>query len=120
MKETRIDRVGIEKAGAQLAAGGTAFGVIVAISFCHLLNDVMQSLLASLDSHPNIEVRVFNPVPSWRGTWLGYHLALVADFDGRGYGDLKGAVAEGRLDVHVGADGTVLDVKVRASSGSRC
>ncbi|MGJ8480865.1 MFS transporter [Sphingobium yanoikuyae] len=43
MKETRID-----KAGAQLAAGGTAFGVIVAISFCHLLNDMMQSLLPAI------------------------------------------------------------------------
>ncbi|WP_206435028.1 MFS transporter [Sphingobium yanoikuyae] len=48
MKETRIDRVGIEKAGTQLAAGGTAFGVIVAISFCHLLNDMMQSLLPAI------------------------------------------------------------------------
>ena len=43
MKETRID-----KTGAQLAAGGTAFGVIVAISFCHLLNDLMQSLLPAI------------------------------------------------------------------------
>ncbi|KAK0344775.1 MFS transporter [Sphingobium sp. PAMC28499] len=43
MKETRID-----KTGAQLAAGGTAFGVIVAISFCHLLNDMMQSLLPAI------------------------------------------------------------------------
>lgn len=43
MKEIRID-----KAGAQLAAGGTAFGVIVAISFCHLLNDMMQSLLPAI------------------------------------------------------------------------
>ncbi len=48
MKETRIGRVGIEKAGTQLAAGGTAFGVIVAISFCHLLNDMMQSLLPAI------------------------------------------------------------------------
>ncbi|EKU77187.1 MFS transporter [Sphingobium yanoikuyae] len=48
MKETRIDRVGIDKAGAQLAVGGTAFGVIVAISFCHLLNDMMQSLLPAI------------------------------------------------------------------------
>ncbi|WP_313395248.1 MFS transporter [Sphingobium yanoikuyae] len=43
MKEIRID-----KTGAQLAAGGTAFGVIVAISFCHLLNDMMQSLLPAI------------------------------------------------------------------------
>nr|WP_302848606.1 MFS transporter [Sphingobium sp. YR657] len=28
--------------------GGTAFGVIVAISFCHLLNDMMQSLLPAI------------------------------------------------------------------------
>ena len=31
-----------------MAAGGTAFGVIVAISFCHLLNDMMQSLLPAI------------------------------------------------------------------------
>ena len=43
MKEIRI-----EKAGAQLAAGGTAFGVIVAISFCHLLNDMMQSVIPAV------------------------------------------------------------------------
>jgi MFS transporter, FSR family, fosmidomycin resistance protein len=28
--------------------GGTAFGVILAISFCHLLNDMMQSLLPAI------------------------------------------------------------------------
>lgn len=28
--------------------GGTAFGVLAAISFCHLLNDTMQSLLPAL------------------------------------------------------------------------
>ena len=36
---------------AALPAGvaeGTAFGVIVAISFCHLLNDMMQSLLPAI------------------------------------------------------------------------
>ncbi len=48
MKETRIDRVGIDKTGAQVAVGSTAFGVIVAISFCHLLNDMMQSLLPAI------------------------------------------------------------------------
>ncbi|WP_086012818.1 MFS transporter [Sphingobium yanoikuyae] len=31
-----------------MAVGGTAFGVIVAISFCHLLNDMMQSLLPAI------------------------------------------------------------------------
>lgn len=30
------------------ANGGTVFGVIVAISFCHLLNDMMQSLLPAI------------------------------------------------------------------------
>jgi MFS transporter, FSR family, fosmidomycin resistance protein len=30
------------------AAGRTAFGVLLAISFCHLLNDLMQSLLPAL------------------------------------------------------------------------
>lgn len=30
------------------AADGTVFGVIVAISFCHLLNDMMQSLLPAI------------------------------------------------------------------------
>src|SRR5204862_380374 len=29
-------------------AGSTAFGILVAISFCHLLNDMMQSLLPAL------------------------------------------------------------------------
>ena len=28
-------------------AGGTAFGILAAISFCHLLNDMMQSLIAA-------------------------------------------------------------------------
>lgn len=40
-----------------------------------------QTWFAALDSHPNVEVRVFNPVPTWRGTWLGYHLVLAANFD---------------------------------------
>ena len=30
------------------AAGGTAIGILAAISFCHLLNDMMQSLLPAL------------------------------------------------------------------------
>ena len=30
------------------AAGSTAFGILAAISFCHLLNDMMQSLLPAL------------------------------------------------------------------------
>ena len=34
-------------------AGGTAFGVILAISFCHLLNDMMQSLLPAI--YPNLK-----------------------------------------------------------------
>jgi MFS transporter, FSR family, fosmidomycin resistance protein len=35
-------------AAAAGTAGGTAFGVLAAISFCHLLNDMMQSLLPAL------------------------------------------------------------------------
>jgi len=35
-----LDRVG--------TAGGTALGILAAISFCHLLNDMMQSLLPAL------------------------------------------------------------------------
>ncbi|GAB2785457.1 phospholipase D-like domain-containing protein [Halomonas shantousis] len=42
-----------------------------------------QPLLAALDSHPNVEVRVFNPVPVGRGNWLAYYLALASDFDHR-------------------------------------
>src|SRR5438309_11977350 len=30
------------------SSGQTAFGILVAISFCHLLNDMMQSLLPAL------------------------------------------------------------------------
>ncbi len=35
-------------AGNGISAERTAFSVIVAVSFCHLLNDIMQSLLTSL------------------------------------------------------------------------
>ena len=35
------------------AAGGTAFGVILAISLCHLLNDMMQALLPAI--YPNLK-----------------------------------------------------------------
>jgi FSR family fosmidomycin resistance protein-like MFS transporter len=35
------------------AAGTTAFGVILAISFCHLLNDMMQALLPAI--YPNLK-----------------------------------------------------------------
>ena len=34
--------------GRLTTAGGTAVGVLVAISFCHMLNDMMQSLLPAL------------------------------------------------------------------------
>ena len=36
------------------AADGTVFGVILAISFCHLLNDMMQSLLPAI--YPDLKV----------------------------------------------------------------
>jgi MFS transporter, FSR family, fosmidomycin resistance protein len=35
-------------AGARSAAGKTAFLVILAVSFCHMLNDLMQSLLTAI------------------------------------------------------------------------
>src|SRR6201989_2210118 len=35
-------------AGQADAAGQTAFTILLAISFCHLLNDMMQSLLPAL------------------------------------------------------------------------
>src|SRR5437868_14805796 len=38
------------------AAGGTAFGVILAISFCHLLNDMMHALLPSI--YPNLQAEL--------------------------------------------------------------
>ena len=34
--------------GKVRVAGGTALGILAAISFCHLLNDMMQSLLPAL------------------------------------------------------------------------
>jgi len=34
--------------GSRISAEKTAFSIIVAVSFCHLLNDVMQSLLTAL------------------------------------------------------------------------
>ena len=34
--------------GTRLAAADTALGILFAISFCHLLNDMMQSLLPAL------------------------------------------------------------------------
>ena len=39
-------RASLESAAAHLNT--TALGVIVAISFCHLLNDMMQSLLPAI------------------------------------------------------------------------
>jgi FSR family fosmidomycin resistance protein-like MFS transporter len=44
--------------GGQAAAdhGTTVFGVILAISFCHLLNDMMQSLLPAI--YPNLKVEL--------------------------------------------------------------
>ncbi len=40
-----------------------------------------QGLLAAFDSHPNIQVRVFNPVTLGRHSALLYYLALATDFD---------------------------------------
>jgi MFS transporter, FSR family, fosmidomycin resistance protein len=38
----------IEAPGARVGAADTALGILAAISFCHLLNDMMQSLLPAL------------------------------------------------------------------------
>ncbi len=40
-----------------------------------------QATFAAFDTHPNVEVRVFNPVPTGRGTKVAYHLVLAANFD---------------------------------------
>jgi FSR family fosmidomycin resistance protein-like MFS transporter len=40
----------------EFKAEGTVFSVIVAISFCHLLNDMMQSLLPAI--YPNLKVQL--------------------------------------------------------------
>ncbi|HEY6451303.1 MAG TPA: MFS transporter [Steroidobacteraceae bacterium] len=40
-------------AGTASAAGATAFGVIIAVGVCHMLNDMMQSLLPAI--YPNIK-----------------------------------------------------------------
>lgn len=40
-----------------------------------------QHMMAALDSHPHIEVRVFNPVSMGRSHWVTYHLALLTDFN---------------------------------------
>ena len=43
----------LKPAAATAAEHGTAFAVILAISFCHLLNDMMQSLLPAI--YPNLK-----------------------------------------------------------------
>ena len=40
---------------ARVAQNTTVFGVILAISFCHLLNDMMQSLLPAI--YPNLKAQ---------------------------------------------------------------
>lgn len=40
--------VAVAKPGAQGNVGGTVFAVIAAVSFCHLLNDMMQSMLMAI------------------------------------------------------------------------
>ncbi|RKQ95861.1 putative cardiolipin synthase [Kushneria sinocarnis] len=37
----------------------------------------LQTLLGALDTHPNVEVRVFNPVHFWRGAVWSQRLAMV-------------------------------------------
>ena len=47
-----MNQAAIQSKDASIA-NGTAFGVILAISFCHLLNDMMQSLLPAI--YPNLK-----------------------------------------------------------------
>jgi FSR family fosmidomycin resistance protein-like MFS transporter len=51
MEVSQLDR----PADAATASASTAFGVLVAISFCHLLNDMMQSLLSAI--YPNLKTQ---------------------------------------------------------------
>ena len=44
--------------------GGTFFRVLVAVSFCHLLNDTMQSLLPS----------IYPILKSWFSIWTSVRL----------------------------------------------
>ena len=46
----------ITAGGKVPATGETAFGVILAISFCHLLNDMMQALLPAI--YPNLKAEL--------------------------------------------------------------
>ena len=41
---------------ARMTVGTTVFAVILAVSFCHLLNDIMQSLLAAI--YPMLKSRL--------------------------------------------------------------
>ena len=43
----------MNKPASAIAAHGTTFSVLFAISFCHLLNDMMQSLIPSI--YPSIK-----------------------------------------------------------------
>ncbi|TDX25479.1 putative cardiolipin synthase [Modicisalibacter xianhensis] len=56
-------------------------GVRVRLLLDDLTSRNKQAMLAAFDSHPNIEVRVFNPITAGRATRLTYYLALVANFD---------------------------------------
>ncbi len=49
--DAKVSDARLKSVGAE--AGGTVFSVILAISFCHLLNDMMQSLLPAI--YPNLK-----------------------------------------------------------------
>jgi FSR family fosmidomycin resistance protein-like MFS transporter len=49
--DAKVSDARLKSVGAD--TGGTVFGVILAISFCHLLNDMMQSLLPAI--YPNLK-----------------------------------------------------------------
>src|SRR5579872_5431858 len=50
----------------------TAYGVIIAISFCHLLNDMMQSLLPAI--YPNLKVDLRLNFAQIGGVTLAYQI----------------------------------------------
>ena len=54
MTEQAIATDGAPRGGPPAKAGETVFAVILAISFCHLLNDMMQSLLPAI--YPKLKV----------------------------------------------------------------
>ena len=66
---------GVAQPGSAGAAGGTTFAVILSLSFCHFLNDMMQSLVPALPMRMRVvraaiaAIRISGAVPTMVG-WL--------------------------------------------------